>query len=230
MSTSAARILVVEDDPAIQRFLGLVLEQEGFRVESALTQARGLIQAANLRPDLLVVDLGLPDGDGLHLIQQLRAWSAIPVIVLSARTREQEKVAALDAGADDFLEKPFGTGELLARVRAQLRRANLASLDGESLQSFGQVRVNLALRQVWVAGTEVHLTPIEYRLLTTFLQHTGKVLTHRQLLQLVWGPGHAERTHYLRVYMQGLRRKLEPDPARPAHFLTETGVGYRFKL
>ncbi len=230
MTIRQPRVLIIEDDAPIRHFLGIALAQEQLQADFAAGVQQGLIQAASLRPDLLIVDLGLPDGDGLDLIRQVRTWSGLPIIVLSARTRETEKVAALDAGADDYLEKPFGTAELLARIRAQLRRASAAINDtGTPEVHFGTVRVDLVLREVRREGELVHLTPIEHRLLAAFLQHPGKVLTHRHLLTTVWGPGHVERTHYLRVYMQGLRQKLEADAARPQHFLTETGVGYRFR-
>ena len=230
MTAHLPRVLIVEDDAPIRHFLGIALEQKQLQAEFAASVQQGLIKAASLRPDLLIVDLGLPDGDGLDLIRQVRTWSGLPIIVLSARTRENEKVAALDAGADDYLEKPFGTAELLARIRAQVRRASTPASDaGLPEVRFGSIVVDLALREVRRGGEPVHLTPIEHRLLAAFLQHPGKVLTHRHLLANVWGPGHVERTHYLRVYMQGLRQKLEEDAARPVHFLTETGVGYRFR-
>lgn len=229
MSMDGVRLLIVEDDPPIRHFLRLALEQEGCLVEEAGDVQRGLIQAAAGRPELMIVDLGLPDRDGLDLIRELRSWSAVPVIVLSARAQEHEKIAALDAGADDYLVKPFSTGELLARVRAQLRRRPVSTDEGASVFIFGDVEVDFAVRRVRLRGEPVSLTPIEYRMLTLFVQHAGKVLTHRQILQSVWGPGHTERTHYLRVYMQALRHKLERDSAQPVHFLTEIGVGYRFQ-
>jgi len=225
---AAPRVVLVEDEDEIRRFVRLALERDGFEVHEAASVRRGLIECGSRRPDLVIVDLGLPDGDGLELVRQLRVWAGMPVLVLSARTREQDKVAALDAGADDYLAKPFGMGELLARVRAHLRR-RAGSASGETAAiAFGEVRVDLARRIVERAGATVHVTPIEYRLLTHLAAHPHCVLTHRQLLQAVWGPGHAEDTHYLRVYMGQLRRKLEADPAQPAHLVTETGVGYRF--
>ena len=229
MNLDGVRVLVVEDDPPIRHFLRLALEQEGCQVDEAGDVQRGLIQAAAGRPELLIVDLGLPDRDGLELIRELRGWSAAPVIVLSARTHEDEKIAALDAGADDYLVKPFGTGELMARVRAQLRRRPASADAAEPNFRFGEIEVDFGARRVSRHGEAVNLTPIEYRMLMLFIQHAGKVLTHRQLLQAVWGPGHAERTHYLRVYMQSLRQKLESEPARPSHLVTEIGVGYRFQ-
>jgi len=223
----AARILVVEDEDNIRRFVRLALVGEGHEVFEAASLRRGLIEAGTRRPDLLVLDLGLPDGDGVALIRDLRGWSGAPVIVLSARAGETDKIAALDAGADDYLVKPFGAGELLARVRAQLRRQRVAA-GGAALHAFGDVRVDAARRSVQRAGQPLHLTPIEYRLLMHLLAQPERVLTHRQLLQSVWGPGHTEDTHYVRVHMANLRKKIEDDPARPRHLLTETGIGYRF--
>lgn len=204
------------------------VEAEGFRVHEAETLQRGLIEAATRKPDLLVLDLGLPDGDGLDLIRDLRQWSGMPIIVLSARVDESDKIAALDLGADDYLIKPFGMGELLARVRAALRRR---APGGESLVSsvqLGEVNVDLALRRVTKGEEELHLTPIEFRLLGELLAHPGKVLTHRHLLNAVWGPTFVEHNHYLRIYMGHLRQKLEQDPTLPRYLITETGIGYRF--
>jgi two-component system, OmpR family, KDP operon response regulator KdpE len=222
------RILVVEDEAEIRRFVSQSLEREGFEVFQAETLRRGLIEAGTRRPELLVLDLGLPDGDGVDLIRELRGWSNIPILVLSARTDEPDKIEALDAGADDYLIKPFAAGELLARVRAHLRRS--AALPGASggVVEFGDVRIDLARRTVERAGEGLHLTPIEYRLLTHLAAHPHCVLTHHQLLQSVWGPGHRDDTHYLRVYMAQLRKKIERDPAQPRHLVTETGIGYRF--
>jgi len=196
-------------------------------VHEADTGQRGLIEAATRKPDLVIVDLGLPDTDGLEVIRELRSWTDMPVIVLSARSQESEKVAALDAGADDYLSKPFGVSELMARIRAHLRRRNHAGLVETPSVHFGQIEVDLALRQVRRDGLPVHLTPIEYRLLSTLVRHAGRVLTHRQLLRDVWGPSHVESNHYLRIYMGHLRQKLERDAAQPEHIVTETGVGYR---
>ncbi len=220
------KVLVIEDEADIRRFVRLALESEGHEVHEAAGYQRGLIDAGTRRPDLLVLDLGLPDGDGVALIHDLRGWSQMPVIVLSARTAEADKIAALDAGADDYLVKPFGAGELLARVRAQLRRGSQGS--GEPVVRFGSVQVDQARRSVERDGEALHLTPIEYRLLSHLLAQPDRVLTHRQLLKSVWGPGHAEDTHYVRVHMANLRKKLEADPSRPRHLLTEAGVGYRF--
>lgn len=225
-----ARILVVEDEPDIRRFVRMALASEGHEVFEAPTQQRGLIEAGSRRPELVIVDLGLPDGDGIGLIRELRTWSAAPVIVLSARSGEADKVAALDAGADDYLVKPFGMAELLARVRAQLRRRAGEGAADATAFCFGDVAVDLARREVRRAGTLVHLTPVEYRLLEFLLAHAGRVLTHRQILREVWGPGHAESGHTLRVYVGKLRHKLEADPAQPSHLLTEIGVGYRMEL
>ena len=221
-----SRVLIVEDEAPIRRFVRLALLGEGCEVVEAGTLREGLARAGDSQPDLVILDLGLPDGDGLDFIRACRAWSDRPLLVLSARGQEADKVAALDAGADDYLAKPFGVAELLARVRALLRRRVADA--GEARREFGRVAVDLARREVRVAGEAVHLTPIEYRLLTVFLGHPGRVLTHRQLLREVWGPGHAERGHILRVYVGRLRHLLEQDPAQPRHLLTETGVGYRF--
>jgi two-component system KDP operon response regulator KdpE len=228
MSEPARRVLVVEDETEIRRFVRLALQREGFEVFEADCVQRGLIEAASRRPELVVLDLGLPDGDGVALIRELRGWSQAPVVVLSARTGEADKVDALDAGADDYLIKPFGVPELLARVRAHLRRSSGAGSSGSPLISFGDVSIDLARRSVERAGESLHLTPIEYRLLTHLAAHPHCVLTHRQLLQAVWGPNHAQDTHYLRVYMGQLRKKIEHDPAQPRHLVTETGIGYRF--
>ncbi|MGZ5249269.1 MAG: two-component system response regulator KdpE [Caldimonas sp.] len=220
--------LLVEDDPHIRRFVRASLETEGWRVFETETVRQGLVDAATRRPDLVIADLGLPDGDGVELIRGLRAWSKVPVIVLSARSEEQDKVRALDARADDYIEKPFGVSELLARVRAHQRRhQGAAGGDAGSMQTFGDVEIDRAARVVRKGGVEVHLTPIEYRLLGVLVANAGRVLTHRQLLREVWGPSHVEHNHYLRVFMGNLRHKLEDDPAQPKMLVTETGVGYR---
>ena len=229
MSETLATILIVEDEQAIRRFVRTALESEGFRVCEADGVQRGLLEAATRKPDLVVLDLGLPDGDGQDFIRDLRRWSPIPVIVLSARVEETDKIQALDAGADDYLSKPFGIGELQARLRVALRR-NAGMQQSDPLVSFSDIQVDLANRRIMRAGEELHLTPIEFRLLAVLLNNHGKVLTQRQLLSQVWGPNAVEHSHYLRIYMGHLRQKLEADPARPRHLLTETGIGYRFML
>lgn len=232
MKTSQAPapvVLIIEDDAGIRRFVRAALESEACCVHEASSCERGRIELASRRPDLLVLDLGLPDGDGMELLAELRAWSGMPVLVLSARSDEADKVAALDAGADDYLAKPFGVGELLARVRALLRRS-MRPPQATTKISFGEVEVDLQQRLVTRAGEAVHLTPIEYRLLGLLLAAGGRTVTQRQLLTGTWGPNHVEHAHYLRVYMAGLRRKLEPDPHLPRHILTEAGVGYRLAL
>ena len=228
MGETVQRILIVEDEVEIRRFVRMSLATDGFEVLEADGFQRGLIEAGTRRPDLVVLDLGLPDGDGIEFIQDLRAWSDMPVLVLSARTTEQDKIRALDAGADDYLAKPFGAGELLARVRAQLRRRARAGADGNSAIEFGDVRIDLVQRSVEKAGKPVHLTPIQYRLLVHVVGHPNCVRTHRQLLHAVWGSSHGDDTPYLRVYMGQLRKKVENDPSQPRHLLTEAGVGYRF--
>jgi two-component system KDP operon response regulator KdpE len=228
MSEPKPVIVAIEDDPQIRRFLRTGLESHGFEIHEAETGAQGLAEAANRRPDLVILDLGLPDMDGVEVVRKIREWSALPVIVLSARATETDKVAALDAGADDYLTKPFGLGELLARIRVALRHAQgAAAQDKGGVFAVASLKVDLAHRRIHVGGKEVHLTPIEYRLLAVLVKHAGKVLTHRQLLKEVWGPAYVERSHYLRVHMASLRHKLEPDPARPQFLLTEAGVGYR---
>jgi two-component system KDP operon response regulator KdpE len=229
MSDPQPVVILIEDEKQIRRFVRTALESEGCQVYEAETAARGLVEAGTRKPDLVVLDLGLPDRDGVELIRDLRGWSSVPVIVLSARTDEEDKIAALDAGADDYLAKPFGVGELLARVRALLRRRGVTGESSSSVVNFGEVAVDMANRIVTRNGEEVHLTPIEYRLLTFLIANSGKVITHRQLLREVWGPSHVESPHYLRVYMGNLRKKLEKDPAQPDHFLTESGLGYRFR-
>ena len=221
-------ILVVEDEAAIRRFVRLALGAEGHTVHEADSVARGLIEAGTRRPDLVVLDLGLPDGDGIEVIRGLRSWSTVPVIVLSARSQEADKIAALDAGADDYLVKPFGAGELMARVRAQLRRHYQQTPGGDPLIAFGDVRVDLARRTAERAGQPLHLTPIEYKLLTHLASQPDRVITHQQLLKTVWGPGHADDTHYVRVHMANLRKKVEDNPSMPRHLRTEAGIGYRF--
>jgi two-component system KDP operon response regulator KdpE len=228
MPSDPARILLIEDEQPIRRFLRASLAAHGYDLTESETAEAGVRQAASQQPDLVVLDRGLPDLDGIEVIRQLREWSAVPVIVLSARGQEKDKVAALDAGADDYLTKPFGVGELLARIRVALRHgARRDGEPGEAVFEAHNLRVDLARRLVSVGGTDVHLTPIEYRLLALLVKHAGKVLTHRQLLKEVWGPQSTQETHYLRVYMGHLRHKIEADPARPHILLTEPGVGYR---
>jgi len=220
-------IVLIEDEPQIRRFLRATLVSQGYRLFEAATGADGLVEAATRQADVVIVDLGLPDMDGLEVIRRLREWATVPIIVLSARGQERDKVTALDAGADDYVSKPFSAGELLARIRVALRHAAGAVREDEARFTVGDLQVDLAHRRVFATGKEVHLTPIEYKLLTTLVRHAGKVLTHRQLLKEVWGPSHSEEAHYLRVYMAQLRRKLEANPARPRYLLTEPGVGYR---
>jgi two-component system KDP operon response regulator KdpE len=225
-------VVVIEDEPQIRRFVRSALEAEGWQVHEADTAKKGLTEAGTRKPDLLVLDLGLPDGDGLDVIRDVRGWSGVPIIVLSARSDEADKIAALDAGADDYLTKPFGVGELLARVRANLRRPRTATggaaqEDPDPVFRFGEVEVDRQARIARRKGVEVHLTPIEYRLLSVLMANAGRVLTHRQLLREVWGPSHVDQSHYLRIYMGHLRQKLEADPTQPVHLLTETAVGYR---
>lgn len=226
----SALILVIEDDPQIRRFLRVTLTNEGYKLLEATTAKEGLNLVGLRHPDLIVLDLGLPDKDGLEVTRELREWTTTPIIVLSARNQEQDKVDALDAGADDYLTKPFGTSELLARMRVALRHAiRTTQGNDDPIFTSGALRVDLARRQVFVEAQEVHLTPIEYRLLLMLIQHAGKVVTRRQLLHDVWGPAYVDESHYLRVYMGQLRHKLEVDPTRPRYLLTEPGVGYRLK-
>ncbi|HEY7685640.1 MAG TPA: response regulator [Gemmatimonadales bacterium] len=230
MAELAPLVLLIEDEPQMRRFLRAALESHDYRLVEATTAREGLAHATGRNPDVILLDLGLPDGDGIDLARRIREWSTTPIIVISARGKEQDKIAALDAGADDYLTKPFGTGELLARLRVALRHA-VQSVNGsaESVFTVGALRVDLAARQVFAGDAEVHLTPTEYKLLTILIRHAGKVLTHRQILKEVWGPNAVEHTHYLRVYMTQLRHKLETDPARPRYLQTETGVGYRLR-
>lgn len=227
MNAHAPTVLVVEDDSQIRHFVSGALRREGFVVTEAGTAGGGLAIAAE-GVDLVVLDLGLPDFGGLEFIRRLRDWSRIPILILSARSAEQDKIAALDAGADDYLAKPFGTGELIARTRALLRRAPRFD-ESQARVSFGEIEVDLAQRSVKRGGELLHLTDLEYRLLAVLLANDGKVMTHRNLMQEVWGPGHAQQAHYLRIYVARLRQKLERLPAQPEHFLTETGIGYRFQ-
>ncbi|MDP9012151.1 MAG: two-component system response regulator KdpE [Pseudomonadota bacterium] len=219
--------ILIEDERQIRRFVRTALEAEGWSVVEAETVRQGLTDAGTRKPDLIILDLGLPDGDGMELIRDVRSWSKVPIIVLSARVGEQDKIEALDAGADDYLIKPFGVGELLARVRAASRRVQAAGAAHGAIFQFGDITVDMNLRTVHKGATAVHLTPIEYRLLGLLVTNAGKVLTHRQILRDVWGPTHAADGHYVRVYMGHLRHKLEDDPTQPKHLVTETAVGYR---
>ncbi len=231
MTNASRAVLVIEDDDEIRSVLRAVLELEGYRVMEAATGARGLTELQSHRPDLAIVDLGLPDCDGVEVIRKARSWSRIPIVVLSARTQEEQIVAALEAGADDYVTKPFGTRELAARLRVALRHG-VRSPEGDSAQiGLGRWLIDLGKREITgVGGERLHLTPIEFRILEILCSHAGMVVTHRQLLQQAWGPGHIDQTHYLRGYMKQLRSKLEEDPSRPRHLLTETGVGYRLVL
>jgi two-component system KDP operon response regulator KdpE len=220
------RILVIEDDPEIRRFLRASLVNSGYHLIESASGEEGLQKVADERPALVLLDLGLPDIDGLTVIRRLRGWSNVPIIVLSARGNEADKIKALDGGADDYLTKPFGVGELMARIRVALRHVGEESNDADAF-AVGDLRVDFRQRQVLVGGKEVRLTPIEYRILTTLARHAGKLVTHRQLLKEVWGPDRVFDKHYLRVYITYLRRKIEPDPARPRYVLTEPSIGYR---
>jgi two-component system KDP operon response regulator KdpE len=226
---TAPLVLVVDDEAAVRRFLRATLPNQGYRLIECETGEQALVEASTRGPDLILLDLGLPDLDGVEVTRRLREWTAIPVIVLSARGQENDKIEALDAGADDYLTKPFGMGELLARMRVALRHRDVDG-EEESVFEVGELKVDLGARRVFVRGAEVHLTRTEYRLLALLVRHAGKVVTHRQLLKDVWGPGSADQTHYLRVYMGTLRHKIEEDPARPRYLTTEIGVGYRLKV
>jgi len=229
VSQASPLILLIEDEVQMRRFLRVSLLSNGFQLVEAETAQDGLAQAATRTPDLILLDLGLPDQDGLAVTKRLREWTTTPIIVISARETEDTKIEALDAGVDDFLTKPFGVGELLARIRVALRHAASAGAAPKAQFSVGDVVVDLGRRQVSVSGREVHLTPIEYKLLTALIKHAGQVVTHRQLLREVWGPNSSEQTQYLRVYMGQLRHKLEENPGRPQYLVTEPGVGYRLK-
>jgi len=220
-------VVLIEDEPQIRRFLRATLTSQGYRLFEAATAADGLVEVASRQPDVVIVDLGLPDLDGLEVIRRLREWSKVPVIVLSARGQERDKVTALDAGADDYVSKPFSAGELLARLRVALRHAAGAAHEESAAFRVGELQVDLLRRHVSVDGHEVRLTPIEYKLLTTLVRYAGRVVTHQQLLREVWGPTHDDQSHYVRVYMAHLRHKIEAEAARPRYLLTEPGVGYR---
>lgn len=225
-----AKVLIIEDEADIRRFVRMTLESEGLEVFEADSIKRGLIEAGTRRPEVVVLDLGLPDGDGVDFIRDLRGWSTCPVIILSARSSETDKIVALDAGADDYLVKPFGAGELMARVRAQLRRHSQQNSAGETKIQFGDVCIDLIHRVVERSGQPLHLTPIEYRFLTYLAAQPNRVVTSQQLLKVVWGPGHSDDIHYVRVHMANLRKKIEADASMPKHVITEAGVGYRFVI
>ncbi|WP_296403837.1 response regulator [Psychrobacter sp.] len=222
-------ILIIEDEVHIARFIKTSLEQEGYQVHVAHLSKTGLIDAATRRPDLLILDLGLPDGNGFDVISDLRAWSSIPILVLSARSDEQDKIKALNLGADDYLTKPFSMGELIARINAHMRRWPV-NADSSSELNLGNIKINLELRQVTKDDMLVHLTPIEYRMLTILIKNAEKVMTHQQLLNEVWGKNHCHQEHYVRIFMSNLRQKLEDEPSRPKYFLTEIGVGYKLHV
>lgn len=231
MSASPALVLVIEDEPPIRRFLRPAMESAGYRMTEADTGATGLLAASQSPPDVVILDLGLPDTDGLNVIQRLREWYRGPIVVLSARGQEADKVKALDAGADDYVQKPFGVGELLARVRVALRHATSATGGDASTSTFavGGITLDLLRREVRRNGELIHVTPLEYKLLAALVRHAGMVVTHRQLLNEVWGPGHSQDSNYLRLFMHQLRQKLEENPSRPQHLITEAGVGYRLR-
>jgi two-component system KDP operon response regulator KdpE len=222
-------LLIIEDEAQMRRFLRVSLDNAGYQLVEAETGEAGLVQAAARNPDVILLDLGLPDRDGLEVTARLREWTMTPIVVISARGQEEDKIKALDAGADDYLTKPFGVGELLARLRVALRHANKTE-SGASVFAMGDLEVDLVKRRVSRANVEVHLTPIEYKLFTKLIENAGKVMTHRQLLREVWGPGYVDQTQYLRVYMGQLRHKLEAEPSRPRYLVTEPGVGYRLKI
>jgi two-component system KDP operon response regulator KdpE len=231
LTTDQGMILLIEDEPQMRRFLRVTLQSHGYRLTEASSGGEGLQEATTRNPDVVLLDLGLPDMDGIEVTARLREWSEVPIIVISAREQEEDKIRALDAGADDYLTKPFGAGELLARIRVALRHeAMKQSEQKEPVFVLDELRVDLSKRQVFLRDSEVHLTPIEYRLLAVLIKNAGKVVTHTQLLKEVWGPVYSDQTQYLRVYMTSLRRKLEADPARPKFLINEPGVGYRFKL
>jgi len=231
MTHSSPIIVVIEDDPAIRLFLRTGLSAHNFKISEADTGRQGIIEAGVRKPDLIILDLGLPDMDGVAVIKAIRQWSALPIIILSARGTEQHKIEALDAGADDYLTKPFGLGELLARIRVALRHsAGNPAQDPNGVFTSGMLKVDLLKRQVFVGDHEVHLTPIQYRLLALLIKNAGKVLTHQYILKEVWGPSYKDNSHYPRIYMSQLRQKLESDPTQPQYLLTESGVGYRLKV
>lgn len=229
MSATLPLVLLVEDEVAMRRFLRASLQAQGFRLLEAGTAREALAAVSTHHPDLVLLDLGLPDGDGIEVTRKLRQWTRVPIVVVSARGRESDKVEALDAGADDYLTKPFGMNELLARMRVAFRHHDAQLGEREPEVAVGDIRIDLELRRVEVRGAEVHLTPIEYRLLALLARNLGKLLTHQQILAEVWGPAYAAHTHYVRVHMAELRKKVERDPARPRFLVTEPGVGYRLR-
>ncbi|HMP54074.1 MAG TPA: response regulator [Candidatus Melainabacteria bacterium] len=230
MPSHGDKVIVIEDEAPIRRFLKTTLTAHGYEFKEAITGAEGILKVAEENPSVVILDLGLPDMDGLSVLKQIREWSNVPIIILSAREQEGDKVKALDDGADDYLTKPFGVAELLARIRAAIRRASsIIDQDDISTVQFGSIKVDQAKRLVYLEDNEVHLTPIEYKLLVVLIRHRGKVLTHNQLLKEVWGQGYMESPQYLRVYMAQLRKKLEKEPTNPEFFLTEPGIGYRLK-
>ena len=231
MTGDKGLILLIEDEPQMRRFLRVTLQSNDYRLVETSSGQEGLAEAAMRNPDVVLLDLGLPDMDGIEVTRKLREWSEVPVIVISAREQEEDKIRALDAGADDYLTKPFGAGELLARMRVALRHRSLVQAgQREPVFVLGDLRVDFTDRHVYIRDKEIHLTPIEYRLLAVLVKNAGKVITHTQLLKEVWGPAYSGQTQYLRVYMTQLRRKLEADPARPRYLLNEPGVGYRLKI
>ncbi len=229
MADEKGHILLIEDESQMRRFLRVILQGHGYKVTEAVTGEEGLNETAVRNPDVILLDLGLPDIDGLIVTRRVREWCETPIIVISAREQEMDKVNALDAGADDYLTKPFGAGELLARIRVAMRHQTMKKT-GQSVFVVDDLKVDLPKRQVFLAGKEIHLTPIEYKLLAVLIQNAGKVITHRQLLKEAWGPPYEQQTQYLRVYMTQLRHKLEADPARPKFLINEPGIGYRFKM
>jgi two-component system KDP operon response regulator KdpE len=230
MSASQQQVLIIEDEAQIRRFVRLALEASDYATAEAATLQEGMLKAGTQHPDLIILDLNLPDGDGVDLVKAVRHWSDVPILILSARLQDTDKIQALDSGADDYLSKPFSVGELTARVRALLRRKARTGENASPLLEFGEVLVDFSQRTVTRKGESVHLTPIEYKLLSALLSHPGKVITQKALLKEVWGPSFTESGHYLRIYVGHLRQKLERDPTQPQHFITEIGVGYRFKV
>ncbi|HMO55955.1 MAG TPA: response regulator [Roseiflexaceae bacterium] len=230
MSTTEPILLIIEDEIPIRRFLRTSLHGNGYRLQEAATAQEGLRQAAVCHPDCIILDLGLPDRDGIEVVHELRTWSQTPIIVLTARGQEHDKIQLLDAGADDYLTKPFSVGELLARIRVALRHKSIANATSEPIFELGPLRIDQVRHQVFLDGNEVRLTPLEYKLLVVLVRHAGRVVTQRQLLRDVWGLEDADSVHYVRVYMQHLRHKLEANPARPVYFTTEPGVGYRLRI